>query len=459
MPDQANEALRGASILVIDDDGNHAETTAAALESAGHRCEIATSGTEGLRKFGESEGFDLVITDLKMDDIDGFGILRGVKAEAPDVEVVVLTGHGSVESAVAAMEKGAYTYLLKPVPLEELRAKVAKALEKQGLVRSNVELRKQLDRKFGFPGIIGNSARMQRIFDVLQQVSGTSATILVTGESGTGKELIGRAIHNSSPRKNGPFVALNCAALSESILESELFGHEKGAFTGAERPREGRFEAGNGGTLFLDEVGDIPLSTQVKLLRVIENREITRVGSNDPRAINVRLIAATNRDLNELLEEKTFREDLYYRLKVISIDIPPLRDRREDIPMLISSFLDEFAKEHGKGVKGLTPEARKVLLRHDWPGNVRELRNCVESMVVISRSEILDVADIPDHVSGVEDENVEISALAGISLQEAERQLIKNTLAMTNGNRTEAAKMLGIGERTLYRKINEYSLR
>jgi len=459
MPEDTGANVPGATILIIDDDAMHAETTADFLKSKGWDCEIATSGQQGVDRFVESDGFDVVVTDLMMDDVDGFQVLERVKAKLPDVEVIVVTGHGSVETAVEAMEKGAYTYLMKPVPIHELRAKIAKALEKQGLVRSNVDLRKQLDRKFGFEGIIGNNAKMQRMFDVLQQISATTATVLITGESGTGKELIGRAIHNNSPRKAGPFIALNCAALSESILESELFGHEKGAFTGADRAREGRFEAANGGTLFLDEVGDIPLSTQVKLLRVIDNREITRVGSNEPRKINVRLVAATNRDLKELVEERYFREDLYYRIKVVSLDLPPLRERREDIPLMINAFIDEFSKEHGKPIKGMTPEARKALLRHDWPGNVRELKNCVESMIVVTKGDALDISDIPDHVTGDEEEPSEISALSGITLQEAERQLIKNTLALTNGNRTEAAKMLGIGERTLYRKINEYCLR
>ncbi|MBI2195215.1 MAG: sigma-54-dependent Fis family transcriptional regulator [Planctomycetes bacterium] len=448
-----------ASILIIDDDAAHAEATAEALQQVGHRCQIATGGEEGLKAFHESEGFDLVVTDLIMADVDGFEILRRVKERSPDVEVIVLTGHGTVQSAVEAMEKGAHTYLTKPVTLEELRAKVAKAIEKQGLVRSNVELRRQLDRKFGFTGILGNSAKMQRIFDTLQQISATSATVLITGESGTGKELLARAIHNNSGRRQGPFVALNCAALSESILESELFGHEKGAFTGADHAREGRFEAANSGTLFLDEVGDIPLTTQVKLLRVIENREIIRVGSNEPRRINVRLIAATNTDLKELIDQKKFREDLYYRLKVVSLDLPPLRERREDIPLLVNAFLEEFSREHVKTIAGISSEARKILLRHDWPGNVRELKNCIESMVVVTKNSVLDVQDIPEHVGGPKDEPGEISSLSGITLQEAERQLIKNTLALTDGNRTEAARILGIGERTLYRKINEYSLR
>ena len=448
-----------ATILIVDDDEAYAETTAEALEKVGHHCIVATGGQEGLNKLAESEGIDLVLTDLVMGEIDGFDILRQVKDKSPDVEVMVLTGHGTVKSAVDAMEQGAYTYLTKPVSIEELRAKVTKAIEKQGLYRSNVELRRRLDDKFSFEGIIGNSPRMKRVFDVLEQISSTTATVLVTGESGTGKELIARAIHNNSPRKHGPLVALNCAALSESILESELFGHEKGAFTGADRAREGRFEAANNGTLFLDEVGDIPLSTQVKLLRVIEGREIIPVGTNTPRKINVRLIAASNRELKDLVDDKTFREDLYYRLRVVPLELPLLRERREDIPLMINAFIEEFAAMHGRPVTGITPEARKILLRHDWPGNVRELKNCLESMIVLTKSETLDVIDIPDDVSGNEEDTVEMSSLAGITMQEAERHLVKNTLALTNGNRTEAAKMLDIGERTLYRKINEYELR
>jgi two-component system response regulator HydG len=335
---------------------------------------------------------------------------------------------------------------------------VKKALEKLQLSRDNVELRRQLEEKFGFEGIIGNTEKMHRIFDILKQVAPTDVTVLIQGESGTGKELIARAIHQNSRRRHHRFVALNCAALSEGILESELFGHEKGAFTGALYQRKGRFEFAHKGTLFLDEIGDMPLSTQIKLLRVIEEREIYRVGSNVPIPVDVRLIAATNQNLDELVKEGKFREDLYYRLKVVTINLPPLRERLADIPLLISHFIKEFNARHGKNVQSMSPRARDLLFLYPWPGNIRELRNCIESMVVTCKGRELTVDDIPAYISPDKVPESPIPMLAGISLEKAEKELIKNTLAMVNGNREEAARILGIGERTLYRKLKRYNL-
>ena len=441
-------------ILVIDDNEEHASATAEALQKVGYKCRIATSGKEGL-KIIEAGEIDIVITDLIMHDIDGLQILKTTKERLPEAEVILITGYGTVETAVDAMQKGAATYLLKPININHLRAEVGKLVEKQNLIRSNRELHKQLDEKFGLSGIIGNSPKMQKVLNIVNQISGTTATILITGESGTGKELISKIIHNNSPRKNNSLVVLNAAAIPENLLESELFGHEKGSFTGAMYQRKGKFEYANHGTLFLDEIGDMPLSTQVKLLRVIEDGVVTRVGDNESIEVDVRLIAATNQSLEKLIKEGKFREDLYFRLNVVSIKLPPLRERLEDIPLLIDAFLREFSQIHNKKVSIISPEARKILYKYPWPGNVRELKNCIESMVVVSMKDTIDTEDIPDHILQRSDEtSTAPSLVAGITIEEAERELIKSTLATVDGNREEAAKMLGIGERTLYRKLD-----
>ncbi|OHB37538.1 MAG: sigma-54-dependent Fis family transcriptional regulator [Planctomycetes bacterium GWA2_39_15] len=446
-------------ILVIDDKEDHAKATAEALQKMGYKCLIATSGRDG-QKIIDTGDVDIVITDLIMHDVDGLQILKSTKERLPEAEVILITGYGTVETAVDAMQKGAATYLLKPININHLRAEVNKLVEKQYLIRSNKELHKQLDERFGLSGIIGNSPKIQKILNVVNQISATTATILITGESGTGKELISKIIHNNSPRKNNPLVILNAAAIPENLLESELFGHEKGSFTGALYQRKGKFEYAHHGTLFLDEIGDMPLSTQVKLLRVIEDGIITRVGSNESIEVDVRLIAATNQDLEKLIKEGKFREDLYFRLNVVSIKLPPLRERKEDIPLLIDVFLREFLQTHNKTISYISPEARKILCNYPWPGNVRELKNCIESMVVVGTKNTLDIEDIPEHILQRSDKTpASPSLLGGITMEEAERELIKNTLATVGGNREEAAKMLGIGERTLYRKLDRYGLK
>ena len=446
-------------ILVIDDKEEHATATAEALQKVGYKCLVATSGKEGL-KIIETGEVDIVITDLIMHDIDGLQILKTTKERLPEAEVILITGYGTVETAVDAMQKGAATYLLKPININHLRAEVSKLVEKQGLVRSNKELHKQLDEKFGLSGIIGNSPKIQKVLNIVKQIAGTTATVLITGESGTGKELIAKTIHNNSPRKNNLMVVLNSAAIPENLLETELFGHEKGAFTGALYQRKGKFECAHRSTLFLDEIGDMPLSTQVKLLRVIEDGVITRVGSNESIEVDVRLIAATNQDLEKLIKEGKFREDLYFRLNVVSIKLPPLRERLEDTTLLIDAFLREYSRIHNKMISHISPEARKILYKYPWPGNIRELKNCIESMVVVSTKDILDVEDIPDHILQRSNEvSHSPSLVAGMTVEEAERELIKNTLATVGGNREEAAKMLGIGERTLYRKLDRYGLK
>lgn len=445
--------------MIIDDEKEQAEAVSESLSKIGYKCTIVLDGNKGLDIIRKNK-VDIVITDLVMNGIDGMQILKETKEKSPESEVILITGYGTVENAVAAMQKGASTYLLKPININHLRAVVDKTFENQKLVRSNIELHKQLEEKFGFTGIIGNSQQMHRIFHILNQISSTTATVLITGESGTGKELIARAIHYNGPRKNHPFVALNSAAISETLLESELFGHEKGSFTGAIYQREGKFEYANNGTLFLDEIGDMPISTQIKLLRVIEDGMIMRVGSNETIKVDVRIVAATNKDLGELVDTGKFREDLYFRLNVVCLRLPPLRERQEDIVLLIDEFMQEFFKKHNRKNKVITPEARQILFRYGWPGNIRELRNCLESMIVIGQSDVLGVDDIPEHIYKSNKKALPGPVFpVGIMLQDMEKELIRNTLAYVGGNRGETAKILGIGERTLYRKLDRYDLK
>jgi len=452
-------------VLLIDDDEDHAESLADALELDGYACQIATSGSAGVERL-KSESFEVVLTDLVMADKSGLEVLKEAKALAPDTSVLLVTGHATIETAVDAMRHGAEDYLAKPVKLGELRAKLARAVQSaqlrranEELQRENIELRRQFDKRFGFEGILGRSAPMQRVFEILGQVAGSNATVLILGESGTGKELVARAVHTNSSRASEHFVAVNCAALSEGLIESELFGHRKGAFTGALRDEPGRFVYADQGTLFLDEVGDMPLATQAKLLRVLETREVTPVGGNEPRKVDVRLVSATNRDLRAMVDEGKFREDLLFRLQVVSVKLPPLRDRIGDIPLLVDAFISELARQHEREVRGISPEARALLVRYGWPGNVRELRNAVENMVLLARGDVLTVDDVPETVkSGHGDASGVEFELAGRSLSEVERQLIKANLELMEGNRQKTAKVLGIGERTLYRKIKEYGL-
>lgn len=451
-----------AQILIIDNEAAHAQAVSESLERVGFACHVATSGTQGAQMIEEGQ-FDVIITDLMMNDIDGLGILSRAKKVLPDAEVILITGHGSVPSAVAAMQQGAFNYLLKPLDLGQLRAVAEKAAESARLRQTNVELKRRLDEKFGFEGVVGDSPQMHDVIERLKRIAPTNASVLIQGETGTGKELVAQAIHHNSPRKHKPFVALNCAALSENILESELFGHVRGAFTDASNDRVGKFEYAHGGTLFLDEVGDMPLATQIKLLRVLESSEITRVGSNDPIKVNVRILSATNRNLEDSIEAGTFRRDLYHRLKVVTIRLPTLRERSQDIPILIDHFVRLFAKKHGKQIRGVSPAARRKLLAYDWPGNVRQLRNFVESMVVVDYDGLLDLDDLPEELAEpseptVDSSAVSLAAVVGKPLTELERLFIMETLRATGGNREEAAAMLGIGERTLYRKIKEYGL-
>lgn len=449
-------------VLLIDDDVSHAQIAGEVLERADYVVTLAHSGEEGLKRFGESE-FDVVLTDLRLPDTDGMQVLKRIKATDADAEVIIITGYGSVEKAVQALHEGAYSFLEKPLNKEALRNTVAKALERRQLSLANQALNRLVNEKFGYEGIVGNSPAMQAVFNRLKQVAPTDARVLITGENGSGKELVARALHFNSKRREGPMVAVNCGALSGGVLDSELFGHVKGAFTGALKDHIGKFESADGGTLFLDEVGEMPLETQVKLLRVIENKEVTPVGSNTARRVDVRIISATNKDLPEQVKKGAFREDLFFRLKVVEIHLPPLRERRGDIPLLAASFMAEFAKQHGKALKAIDQPALNALIAHEWPGNVRELRNTLEEMVVLAPGDTLKLNDVPQNIRGAGPAPVAAAAgdaggFVDMTMAQIEREVIRHTLEANEGNRERTAKMLEIGERTLYRKLKEYGL-
>jgi two-component system response regulator HydG len=451
----------GLKVLIIDDEPNHAEAVAESLERVGYDCTLATSSAQGARIIETGEPA-VILTDLRMDGMDGLAILRKAKQELPEAEVVVITGHGDVQTAVEAMRAGATNYLQKPVNLAELRAMVEKAADRFRLAQTNRELKQQLEERFGFEGLVGNSPRMAEIIAKLRGIAPTSATILVQGETGTGKELIAKAIHNNSPRKLKNFVAMNCTAFNENLLEDELFGHEAHSFTGADRLRKGRFEHANGGTLFLDEVGDMPLPLQAKFLRVLENGEVLRIGSNEPIKVNVRVVSATHRDLEAAVAAGTFRQDLYFRLKVVTVKLPPLRERREDIPLLCAHFIREFNHNHGKNVAGIAEPLRRAMHSYDWPGNVRQLRNLIESLVIQDQDGQLHFDDLEEgekaNLLKAEPARNGPGSLVGRPLSEIERYYIEQTLLVTGGNREEAARLLGIGERTLYRVIQDWKL-
>src|SRR5476649_444866 len=388
-------SMEKLKVLIVDDEVALAETMAEALERSGYDVVLAHSGTEGL-KILEREEPSVILTDLKMEGMDGLTLLRKAKQELPDAEVVVITGHGDVKTAVEAMRAGAANYVQKPVGLEELRTMVDKAADRFRLTQDNRQLKQQLDEKFGFEGLIGSSPKFLDVINRVKSIAPTSATVLIQGDTGTGKELIAKAIHNNSPRKTKNFVPMNCTAINDNLLEDELFGHEPHAFTGADKLRKGRFEYANGGTLFLDEIGDMPLNLQAKLLRVLENQEVTRIGSNEPIKVNVRLISATHRDLEAAVAAGTFREDLYYRLKVVTIKLPTLRERKSDIALLAAHFIKESNQKHNKKVTGIAEPLRKLIDAYEWKGNVRELRNAIDSMVVLDQDNILNLNDVEE---------------------------------------------------------------
>jgi DNA-binding NtrC family response regulator len=443
-------------ILVVDDEPAQRELVAGFLRKQGFEVALAGDGTDALGRFTR-EPFDLVLTDQRMPGLSGLELLDALRAVTPEAAVIVMTAYGTIETAVAAIKAGAADYLTKPLNLDELLHRIRTVRERQRLVAENRELRLALSERHRVEGIIGESGRMQEVLSLVHRVAGSEATVLIQGESGTGKELIAQAIHYASPRASGPLVKVNCAALPESLLESELFGHEKGAFTGAVAARQGRFELAHGGTLFLDEIGDLPLHLQVKLLRVLQAREFERVGASRPITVNVRLIAATHRDLAALVKAGRFRDDLYYRINVVTIVVPPLRERREDIPPLIDHFVRTFAEGNRKPIAGLTREARDLLLRYDYPGNVRELENLIERAVVLTRDDVIGPADLPLTLQDATTEPAEPAGLT-VAVEALERGMIREALARADGIQTRAAEALGISERVLRYKLRKYGL-
>jgi two-component system response regulator HydG len=445
-----------ATLLVADDDPGLRESLQRTLTRAGYRVVLASDGRAALERL-RAGGLDLVLTDLKMPGLTGIEVLRAAKAMAPDVDVILLTAFGTVEEAVSAMKDGAYDFITKPFRGEQLLKLVTKALERRALIEQNRALQRQLEDLRGRGQVIGGSPAFRRMMTLVSQVADSSATVLIQGESGTGKELVARAIHEGSPRRAGPFVAVNCAALPETLLESELFGYEKGAFTGAAGRKEGRFEIADGGTLFLDEVADLSPVTQPKILRVLQEGEFERVGGTKTIRVDVRIVTATNQDLAQMVKDRRFREDLYYRLNVITITVPPLRERREDIRVLAQHFLRVYAAKNNRKLDGFTDEAMGRLEAYAWPGNVRELENVIERGVVLARGTLMDVGDLPEEIAGATPlpEGV-LSVRIGTPLAEVERRLLEETLRSTKGNRTLTAKLLGIDPKTVYRKLGRH---
>ena len=449
------------SILIVDDDKAHRTMLSTVLSGWGYAVTEADDGDVAVEAVRERP-YDLILMDIKMIKLSGLEALEAVKTVNPAIPVVLMTAYSSVETAVDALRKGAYDYLTKPFDFDELRLALQRATEHRRLKEDNRLLREALGVQFDRRNIIGSSPVMTDLMETVAQVAPTEATVLITGESGTGKELIAGAIHFNSPRKDGPFVKVNCAAVTETLFESELFGHEKGAFTGALKRKEGRFQQAHNGTLFLDEISEISPAMQVKLLRAVQEREFNLVGGEDVVRVDVRVVAATNRNLEQEIESGAFREDLYYRLNVISLHAPPLRERKDDIPLLARHFLNRFAERNGKMVMGLTPAAMDRLTRYEWPGNVRELVNAMERAVVLSRHEYIDVAELPLALRGDSDDEPAASpdpVLSGnVSLDELEKTAILKTLEATEGNKSEAARRLGITRKTLHNKLKQYGI-
>jgi DNA-binding NtrC family response regulator len=446
-----------AKILVVDDEINIREALATILGDEGYDVRAVASAEEAMAGLGE-DFFQVVISDMRMDGGSGMDLLRWIRENCPETEMILLTAFGSVEGAVEAMKLGAYDYLSKPVDRRRLSLLIEKALEKQRLSVENRNLRRRLSVKEEFSNIIGNSSRIRQIFKIISEVAPTNATILITGESGTGKELVARAIHSRSNRRDGSFVTLNCGALPDTLLESELFGYEKGAFTGAAAMKMGRIETASGGTLFLDEVGDMTSKTQVDLLRVLQDRELRRLGGAKVIKVDVRFIAATNKDLTEEIAEKRFREDLFYRLNVVPIVLPALRERQEDIPILVNAFLEEFCGIHKKELKRVSDRAMDLMLHYSWPGNVRELRNVAERMVLLSCNETLEPRDLPTPINRDQDSRPQISIPLDQPLEDMEKTIISNVFSRITHNRRKAAEMLGISLRALHYKIRRFHL-
>ena len=445
-----------AKLLIVDDEKHIREGLEKALTIDGYDVDLASDGRLAMDLINEGD-VDLIITDLKMPNLSGEELMKETIERYPYLPVIILTGHGTIENAVEAMRNGAYDYITKPLNIDKLSLIVKRALENSSLKRQNRELLNQLKKKYSFESIIGKSEPMKKVFETIELVAPSRANVLIYGESGTGKEMIADAIHHNSPRDKKPYVKVHCAAIPETLLESELFGHEKGAFTGAIARKRGRFELANQGTIFLDEIGEISMQMQVKLLRVIQQREFDRVGGESPIKVDLRIISATNKNLKEEIEKGNFREDLYYRLDVVSIHVPPLRAKKDDIPLMVHKFIEEFTRENDKPVEGITNGALGALVSYRWPGNVRELRNVIESIVVLTKNNVISEQDLPEYILA-KDEKSSLKLSAGISLPEAERELILFTLENSGGNKTKAAETLKIGRKTLHRKLAEYGI-
>ena len=457
-------AMKPVNILVADDESSITEGLSALLELAGYHAVTVNDGAKVMETM-ERTSFAVILVDLMMPGLTGLEILREVKRRGWPTEVIIITGQGSIDSAVEAMKEGAYDYLTKPVEPNRIRSLISKAVERHDLevanrqlVSKNQELVKTVERLSGYGELVGRAEKMRQVYDLIDAVADTTANVLITGESGTGKELVARAIHNQSSRRGGPFVAVNCSAFPRDILENELFGHEKGAFTGALKEKAGCFELADGGTLFLDEIGEMPADTQSKLLRVLEERSFRRLGGTQELRVDVRIVAATNQNIQAAMQDGTLREDLYFRLSVMEIELPALRQRMSDLPLLLQTFVDYFNKHNDKNVKGFAPEALAALQSYGWPGNVRELRNLVERTVILCRSDVIDVSLLPKQVllpsAGPQAKVVETVR----PLQEIEKEVIYRTLEITNNNKTRAAQLLGISLKTLHNKLNKYLL-
>ena len=447
-----------ASLLIADDEKNIRSGLELAFEDEGYTVVTAADGKEAWEKL-QKNAIDLVITDLRMPEMDGYELLKRISAAYPTLPVIVLTGHGTIETAVETMRDGAVDFFTKPVDIDKLSLVVKKTISASSLAEQNRKLAEEIEKlrkQQGYGKIIGKSGKIAALMQTVSQVAPTRATVLITGESGTGKELVADAIQSLSTRSDKPFIKVHCASLSQSLLEDELFGHEKGAFTGAVAQKKGRFELADTGTLFLDEIGEIDAATQVKLLRVLQERQFERVGGEKTLTVDVRVICATNRDLKKEVELGNFREDLYYRLNVVHVEVPPLRERKEDIELLSASFLSTFNREDGRKIEGFTPAARKAMFSYSWPGNVRELRNTVEAAVVLSRSNVIDIDDLPPQLRETSGEST-ISFSLPITMEEAEKGLILETISFCKGNKTKAADLLGIGRKTLHRKLAQYT--
>lgn len=444
------------TILIIDDEDNIRNGLATNFELEDYEVKTASNGQEGLDLIAKGD-IDLVITDLRMDGISGEEVVKRVTTETPGIPVIVLTGHGSIDAAVEAMKSGAYDFLTKPLNLDQLNLIVKRALENRELSLQHKLLKEEIESSACLEQMIGRSAEMQKVFSMIKKVAPAKASVLITGESGVGKELVANAIHNLSGRKDKAFIKVHCAALSESLLESELFGHEKGAYTGADSMQKGRFELAHGGTIFLDEIGEINQNVQIKILRVLQEKTFERVGGEKSISVDVRIVAATNKNLEEEVKAGRFREDLYYRLNVVHLKVPSLKERKDDLPLLIDSFIKKFAAENEKEIIGIDSKAKAALLKYDWPGNIRQLQNCIESSVVMSNGNQIKLEDLPLSVSEYTGQEA-ISIPMGISLEDAEKIIIMQNLSANKGNKSKTADVLGIGRKTLHRKLNEYGL-